>query len=216
MRRVKHTSINRAARAGIPVFPGAFAIGVSFGVLARTEHFGAAAAVVMSATTFAGSSQIAAVSLLGGGGTVAAAIVAALLLNSRYAPIGISVARAFRGRLLRRFGEAQLVVDESWALGNGDRALIVGIGAILWVLWVGGTAVGVALGSVIGDPSRYGIDGAFAALFVALLATQVRSRTRARVAVAGAAIAAVLTPSTPAGVPIVAATAAVLVGWRRA
>ena len=53
-------------RAGIPVFPGAFAIGVSFGVLARTEHFGALAAIVMSATTFAGSSQIAAVSLLGG------------------------------------------------------------------------------------------------------------------------------------------------------
>jgi branched chain amino acid efflux pump len=201
-------------RAGIPVFPGAFAIGISFGVLARTEHFGGAAAVVMSATTFAGSSQIAAVSLLGGGGTAAAAIVAALLLNSRYAPIGISVARAFRGRLLRRFAEAQLVVDESWALGNGDRALIVGIGAILWVVWVGGTAIGVALGSVIGDPSRFGIDGAFAALFVALLATQVRTRTRARVAVVGAAIAAVLTPLTPAGVPIVVATAAVLVGWR--
>jgi 4-azaleucine resistance transporter AzlC len=214
MRRVKHTSINRAARAGIPVFPGAFAIGISFGVLARTEHFGAAAAIVMSATTFAGSSQIAAVSLLGGG-TVAAAIVAALLLNSRYAPIGISVARVFRGRLPRRFAEAQLVVDESWALGNGDRALIVGIGAILWVVWVGGTAIGVALGSVIGDPSRYGIDGAFAALFVALLSTQVRSPTRARVAVAGAAIAALLTPLTPAGVPIVVATLAVLVGWRR-
>jgi len=215
MRRVKHTSINRAARVGIPVFPGAFAIGISFGVLARTEHFSSVAALVMSATTFAGSSQIAAVTLLGGGGTVAAAIVAALLLNSRYAPIGISVARAFQGRLPKRFVEAQLVVDESWALGNGDRSLILGIGAILWVLWVGGTAIGLALGSVIGDPSRYGIDGAFAALFVALLATQVGTRTRRTVAFLGAAIAAVLTPFTPAGVPIVVATAAVLVGWRR-
>src|SRR5206468_4933516 len=90
---------------------------------------------------------------------------------------------------LRRFGEAQLVVDESWALARGDYALLVGIGAFLWVCWVVGTAVGLALGSVIGDPSRYGIDGAFAALFVALLATQVRSRTRARVAVLGGVIA---------------------------
>lgn len=208
--------MRRALRAGAPVFPGAAAIGVSFGVLARTEHFGAVAAIVMSATTFAGSSQIAAVSLLGTGGTLAAAIVAALLLNSRYAPIGVSVARAFRGHVLRRFGEAQLVVDESWALGNGDRGLIVGIGALLWVCWVGGTAVGVALGSVLGDPARYGIDGAFAALFVALLATQVRSRTRATTALLGAGIAAVLTPFTPAGVPIVVATAAVLAGRRRA
>jgi predicted branched-subunit amino acid permease len=68
---------------------------------------------------------------------------------------------------------------------------------------------------VIGDPSRYGIDGAFAALFVALLSTQVRSRTRARVAVAGALICAVLTPLTPAGVPIVVATLAVFAGRRR-
>jgi predicted branched-subunit amino acid permease len=69
---------------------------------------------------------------------------------------------------------------------------------------------------VIGDPNRYGIDGAFAALFVALLSTQVRSRTRATVALLGAAIAAVLTPLTPAGMPIVVATVAVLAGWRRA
>ena len=207
--------LRRALRAGAPVFPGAAAVGLSFGVLARTQHFGVVPSIVMSATTFAGSSQIAVVSVLGGGGTVAAAIVAALLLNSRYAPIGISVARAFRGRLLRRFGEAQFVVDESWALGNGERALIVGIGAILWVVWVASTAIGYELGSVIGDPSRYGIDGAFAALFVALLATQIRSQARTTVAIAGAGIAAVLTPFTPAGVPIVAATAAVLAGRRR-
>ena len=208
--------MRRALRVGAPVFPAATAVGISFGVLARTEHVGNVAAIVMSATTFAGSSQIAAVSLLGTGGTLGAAIVAALLLNSRYTPIGINVARAFRGHVLRRFGEAQLVVDESWALGNGERSLIVGIGALLWVCWVGGTAIGIALGSVIGDPSRYGIDGAFAALFVALVATQVRSPTRARVALLGAAIAALLIPLTPAGVPIVVATAAVLAGWRRA
>jgi len=208
--------MRRALRVGAPVFPAATAIGISFGVLARTEHFGSVAALVMSATTFAGSSQIAAVSLLGGGGTVAAAIVAALLLNARYAPIGINVARAFRGSPLRRFGEAQLVVDESWALGNGERSLIVAIGALLWVCWVGGTGVGLALGAVIGDPSRFGIDGAFAALFVALVATQIRTGTRATVAALGATIAALLIPLTPAGIPIVIATAAVVAGLRRA
>jgi 4-azaleucine resistance transporter AzlC len=198
-----------------PLFPAAAALGASFGVLARTAHLDALAAIVMSATTFAGSSQVAAVSVLGAGGSVAAAVVAALLLNARYAPIGITIAHAFRGSPLKRFAQAQLVVDESWALGGGDRVLIVGIGALLWICWVGGTAIGVALGSVIGDPNRYGIDGAFAALFVALLSTQVRSRTRATVALLGASIAAALTPLTPAGIPIVVATAAVLAGWRR-
>jgi 4-azaleucine resistance transporter AzlC len=209
--------MRRGIRLGAPLFPAAAALGASFGVLARTAHLDAAAAVVMSATTFAGSSQVAAASVLGAGGGVAAAVVAALLLNARYAPIGISVAQGFRGRVAKRFAEAQLVVDESWALSGGgtarfDRRVLLGVGATLWVAWVGGTAVGALAGQAIGDTSAFGLDGAFAALFVALLATQLRGRRPAVVALAGAAIAALLIPLTPPGVPIIAATAAVVAG----
>jgi len=213
--------VRRGVRVAAPLFPAAFALGASFGVLARTAHFGAVAAVVMSATTFAGSAQVATVSVLGAGGGVAAAVAAALLLNARYAPIGITIASSFRGSILRRFAQAQLVVDESWALAGGgtprfDRRVLLGVGWLLWVGWVGGTAVGALLGQAIGDPSAFGLDGAFAALFVALLAAQLTSRTRTAVAVVGALIAALLIPFSPPGVPIIAATAAVLVGLRRA
>src|SRR5256885_863727 len=78
-----------------------------------------------------------------------------------------------------------------------------------------GAAVGALLGGVESDPSAFGLDGAFAALFLALLIAQVRSRRALTAAVGGAAIAAILTPLTPPGVPIIAATAAVVVGWRR-
>ena len=205
----------------VPLLPAAFALGASFGVLARASHFGAAAAVVMSATTFAGSAQVASVSVLGAGGGVAAAVIAALLLNVRYAPIGITIAHAFRGGTPRRLAEAQLVVDESWALAGGgtprfERAVMLGVGIGIWFSWVGGTAVGALLGGVVHDPSAFGLDGAFAALFLALLIAQLRSRRAVAAAVGGAAIAVLLTPFTPPGVPIIAATAAVLVGWRRA
>jgi 4-azaleucine resistance transporter AzlC len=210
--------MRRGARIAAPLLPAVLALGASFGVLAQTAHMSALAAVVMSATTFAGSSQVATVSVLGAGGTVAAAAVAALLLNARYAPIGISIAAAFRGSILRRFGEAQLVVDESWALAGGgtarfERRVMLGIGAALWVAWVGGTAVGGLLGTVIGDTSAFGLDGAFAALFAALLAAQLRDRRRIAAAAGGAAIAFVLIPFAPAGVPIIAATGAVFAGW---
>jgi 4-azaleucine resistance transporter AzlC len=213
--------MGRGVRVAAPLLPAALALGASFGVLARTAHLAATAAIVMSATTFAGSAQVATVSVLGAGGGVAAAVVAALLLNARYAPIGITVAHAFRGNVLRRFAESQLVVDESWALSGGgtprfDRRVLLGIGAALWVAWVGGTAIGAVAGSAIGDPSAFGLDGAFAALFVALLAAQLRDGRRAAAALTGAAIAALLTPYVPPGIPIIAATAAVVVGWRRA
>ncbi|HEY4412215.1 MAG TPA: AzlC family ABC transporter permease [Gaiellaceae bacterium] len=204
----------------MPLVPAAFALGASFGVLARASHFGATAAVVMSATTFAGSAQVASASVLGAGGGIVAAVVAALLLNVRYAPIGITVAHAFRGRAPRRFAEAQLVVDESWALAGGgtprfDYHVMLGVGIGIWVAWVGGTAVGALLGGVVHDPSAFGLDGAFAALFLALLVSQLTSRRAVVAAAGGAAIAAVLTPFTPPGIPIIAATVAVLAGWRR-
>jgi len=212
--------MRRGVRLAAPLVPAVFALGASFGVLARASHFGAAAAVIMSATTFAGSAQVASVSVLGAGGGVAAAVVAALLLNVRYAPIGMTVAHAFRGSRARRLAEAQLVVDESWALSGGgtprfDRHVMLGVGTSIWVAWVGGTAVGALLGGVVSDPSAFGLDGAFAALFLALLVTQLTSRRAVAAAISGAAIAAALTPLTPPGIPIIAATAAVVVGWRR-
>src|SRR5438067_5504392 len=70
------SGMRRGFRIVVPLVPAAFALGGSFGVLARASHFGATAAVVMSATTFAGSAQVASVSVLGAGGGIAAAVVA--------------------------------------------------------------------------------------------------------------------------------------------
>ena len=177
-------------------------------------------AIVMSATTFAGSAQFGAVSVLDTGGSVAAAVVAAVLLNARYAPISVTVGDQFQGSPLRRLLEAQLIVDESWALsrqpdGRYDRRLLLGGGLVLYCCWVGGTALGALIGDRFGDPERYGLDAAFPALFLALLVPQVRSRQTLAAAVAGGAIALVLIPFTPPGVPIIAATAACLIGLIR-
>jgi 4-azaleucine resistance transporter AzlC len=208
------------ARAIMGLAPAAFAFAASVAVLARAAGVGGVAATVMSATTFAGSAQVATVSILGTGGGLAAAVVAALLLNARYGAISVSVASHFRGSVLRRLVESQLIVDESWAVsvredGRVERRVLLGAGATLWVFWTSGTVVGAVAGGAIGDPNRLGLDGAFPALFLALLVPQLRTRRAVAAALIGAAIAFVLVPFTPAGVPIVAAVAACAVGWRR-
>jgi 4-azaleucine resistance transporter AzlC len=208
------------ARRIAPFAVAAFAFALSFGVLAPASGIDPLEAIVMSATTFAGSAQFAAVSILGVGGGIASAIVAATLLNARYAPISVSVAPIFVGGPLRRLLESQLIVDESWALskrpdGRYDRGLLVGAGLLLYVCWVGGTAVGALAGDALADPSALGLDAAFPALFLALLVTQVHSRQALAAAILGGSIALALLPVAPAGVPIVAAAAACLLGWRR-
>src|SRR6266545_2612508 len=207
------------ARAVAPLAVAVLGFGISFGLLARSAGMGWLAPIVMSATTFAGSAQFAAVSILGAGGTVAA-VAAAVLLNLRYGPIGVSVAPWLDGPAWWRFLRAQLVVDESWALaaegeGRFDPGILVGAGLLLYVSWVAGTAIGVLGGQALGDPKTLGLDAAFPALFLALLLLQLRNRRTIVAAILGGAIALALTPVAPAGVPIIAASAACLIGLAR-
>jgi 4-azaleucine resistance transporter AzlC len=193
--------------------------GASFGVLARSAGFGPIAPIVMSLTTFGGSAQFAAVAIISTGGGAVAAVTAAVLLNARYGPIGLSVAPALRDSLWRRALLAQLVVDESWAIGHRggriDRNLLLGAGVVMYAAWVVGTVAGVIGGDLLGDPQRLGLDAAFPALFLGLLIPQLRSRGALTAAILGGGIALTLIPFTRPGIPIIAAAAACLFGWWR-
>jgi 4-azaleucine resistance transporter AzlC len=193
--------------------------GASFGVLARSAGFGPVAPILMSLTTFGGSAQFAAVAIISTGGGAVAAVTAGVLLNARYGPIGLSVAPALRDSLWRRALLAQLVVDESWAIGHRggriDRNLLLGAGVVMYAAWVVGTVAGVIGGDLLGDPQRLGLDAAFPALFLGLLIPQLRSRGALTAAILGGGIALTLVPFTRPGIPIVAAAAACLVGWWR-
>ena len=210
--------IRDGVRAALPLAVAPFLFGASFGLLAVDAGMGAIAAVVMSATTFAGSAQFAAATIVDDGGGVAAAIVAALLLNARYVPLSLAVASIFPGSRRRRLLESQLIVDESWALagrsGRFDYRILIGVGILLYPLWVGGTALGTVAGDLL-DPEAIGLDAAFPALFLALLAPYLRNRRALATAVLAGAITLVLLPVAPPGLPIVAASLAALVGLRR-
>jgi branched chain amino acid efflux pump len=207
--------IRDGVRAALPLAPSPILFGLSFGVLAKTAGMGFGAAVVMSATTFAGSAQFAAATILQDGGGAAAAIVAALLLNARYVPLSLAVAAIFPGSRRRRLLESQLIVDESWALaGRGGRfeyGVLIGVGILLYSLWIGGTVLGTVAGDLL-DPEAIGLDAAFPALFLALLAPYLHTRRALLTAVVAGAITLVLLPLTPPGAPIVAASLAALIG----
>jgi 4-azaleucine resistance transporter AzlC len=218
--RSSATGYRQGVRAAVAVAATVWFFGASFGLVARAAGMGVVAPLVLSATTFAGSAQFALTSILADSGGAVAAIAAAVLLNARYAPISISVAPLFRGPRLRRLAESQLIVDESWALssrgqGRFDRRLLLGAGVVLYAAWVSGTAVGVLAGDALGDPKSLGLDGAFPALFLALLVPQLRAPRALLAALVGGAIALVLIPVSPPGTPIVAASAACLLGLRK-
>ena len=111
-------------------------------------------------------------------------------------------------------------MDESWAVsqvgrGRVDKRVLVGAGLVLYPFWVGGTVIGALAGNVLADPKALGFDGALPALFLALLVAQLVDRRAKIAAVMGGAIALVLIPFTPAGVPVIAAAGVCLWGLRR-
>ena len=208
------------ARAGVPFAIAGGLLAVSFGIVAKGAGLSQLAAILMSAIVFAGSAQFAAVAILAQGGAVGAAVVAAALMNSRFLAMGIALAPSVRGRPLWRAAQGQAVVDASWAMaargdGTFDRGLLFGATGIQYVAWVAGTVVGALGGGFLEDPDRFGLDAIYPAFFLALLLVEMRNGRARGVAAAGALIALALVPFAPAGVPILAASAAALAGLTR-
>jgi 4-azaleucine resistance transporter AzlC len=203
---------------GIGIATGVY--GISFGVLAVAAGLSEAQACAMSLLVFTGGSQFAAVGVIASGGSPATAVVNALLLAVRNAAYGLSLATLLRGRWPRRAAAAHLVIDESTAMARGQadepaaRGAFWLTGVSVFVCWNAGTLAGALAGGGLGDPAAYGLDAMFPAAFLALLAPQLRQPGAPQAALAGALIAVVLLPLTPAGVPVLAASLGVLAGLR--
>jgi 4-azaleucine resistance transporter AzlC len=213
------SDIRAGLRAGLPLILPTFAIGISFGVLAQPV-MGSVAPIVMSVIVFSGAAQFAALTVLAAGGGVAAAIAAGMLMNARWLPMGFAVGPYLAEGRLARFAQSMALVDASFALssrgdGTYDRGVMIGATLAQGGAWIGGTVVGVLGGHALGHPQEYGLDAMFLAFYLSLLVGEAHGRTAIAAALLGAGIALALMPFTPAGVPVVAASAAALLGLRR-
>jgi 4-azaleucine resistance transporter AzlC len=190
--------------------------GVTFGVLAASAGLSAMQAQAMSLLVFTGASQFAAVGVIESGGTPAAALGSALLLAARNGMYGLALNRTIRGGRARRLLAAQLVIDESAAMAAAqperERAeqAFYRTGLSVFLFWNLGTLLGAVGGNAIGDPETWGLDAAFPAGFVALMAPALRTRPGAVAALGGAVIAFVTIPLLPVGAPILVASLAVI------
>ena len=204
----------------IAVATGVYA--VSFGVLSVAAGFSVAQTCVLSLACFTGASQFTYVSVIASGGSVAAALGPAVLLAGRNGIYAMTLGAIVRGGPWRRARDAHLVIDESTAMAHAQadpddkRRAFEWTGVGIFVCWNAGTLLGAVAGDVVGDPRALGLDAIFPAVFLALLAPQLRAAGAVPAALAGTAIALALLPLTPAGVPVMVAVLGALPAlWRR-
>jgi 4-azaleucine resistance transporter AzlC len=192
---------------------------IAFGVGAVSAGGTVLQACVMSLLVFTGASQFSAVSVVDSGGSTASALASAMLLAARNGVYGLTMSRDLDGSLGRRLVAAHLTIDETTAMATAQnepdarRAAFWITGCAIFVFWNLGTLIGALAGEAI-NPETYGLDAAFPAAFVAMLAPHLRTRIGRVVALLGALICLVLVPFAPIGVPILCASAAALLGLR--
>lgn len=163
----------------LPIALGVAGYGVVFGVLATRAGLSVAEATLMSATVLAGAAQLIAVELWAESVPTATVVLTTLLVNLRYVLMGAALRPWLAERSpLEAYGSVFFTADENWALtvrafseeasARVNGAYLLGSGLAIWFFWVAATIVGAVAGDGISDPSRYGLDVVFVAVFVAL------------------------------------------------
>jgi 4-azaleucine resistance transporter AzlC len=204
-------------RAAIGIGLYAMAFGASFGAIAVASGLTLSQTMMLSLVMFTGASQFAFVGVVASAGSPFAAVPAALLLGVRNAFYGVPISEIVHPRGLARLWTAHFVIDETTAMAisqetpRARRFAFWITGLILLCLWQLGTLAGALVGRAV-DPTAIGLDAAAPAVFLALLWPMLRRAEARWVALGGAAVALVLIPMAPPGIPVVAAAGVAVVG----
>jgi predicted branched-subunit amino acid permease len=191
---------------GIGVATGAYAL--SFGAISTTAGLSLLQTCALSVLMFTGASQFALVGVVGAGGSVWAGAATAALLGSRNALYGLRLSSLLEARGWRRPAASHFVIDETTAMAIArdtpplSRYAFWATGFSVFVLWNLGTLIGALATHALPNPKVLGFDAAPPAAFLALLAPRLRAREPLAIALAAGAVALVLLPFVPPGVPL--------------
>ncbi len=200
----------RGGKLGVPIFLGYMPVGMAFGVIAASVGFTVVQAVTCSATALAGAGQFIALSVMKAGGSLAAVLAATTIVNLRYVLFGATMSPYLKGLTLPRQAIlAFTLTDETFAVNIADHrqglstgTAMAGVGFVAWCGWVLGTLIGASLGSLIGDPARFGVDFAMPAMFVALFVALAEDSRHVRIGIFAAVVALALPGLASLGIPI--------------
>lgn len=211
---VERTSLSVAFTVGL--------YGAAFGAAGITAGFSILQTCLLSLLLFSGASQFAVVGIMGAGGSAASAIATATLLGFRNAIYGLQLAPILKVTGLKRIIASQITIDESTAVStlqsnDSDRKrafYLTGFG--IYIFWNLFTFLGALGASAIGDPSVWGLDAAVPAAFCGLVWPRLKDKRLFLISACAIILALLLTPITPAGIPIITTVLlAIFFGWKK-
>jgi 4-azaleucine resistance transporter AzlC len=174
-------------------------IGALWGTVAASKGLSPAEALLMSLGVYSGAAQFVAMDVWTQRLPLLLLAVTIFTVGLRHVLMSASLSRhivhfpAWRASVLLFW-----LTDEAWALMEREArqrpitpSYFAGVSIPLWPTWAVGTFLGALAGNSLGDISVYGLDFAFPALFIAVVAGFWRGASTAMVIVASA-VAAIL------------------------
>jgi len=164
------------ARSAATLAPSVAMYGIAFGIMASSIGLTTIEAAFISGWVNAGGAQFASLQAWSDPVSLLAVCLTTLAMNARYLLLGATLRPWFQGLPAHQVYPSLFVMgDGNWAQalkereeGRDDAAFLLGNGAVLWIVWVSGTAAGHVFGRVLGDPAKLGVDFMLAAFFAAM------------------------------------------------
>lgn len=195
--------------------------GIAFGAASVAAGFSVLQSCALSLLTFSGASQFALVGIMGAGGGVLSGIATASFLGIRNGLYGLRMAPIMKVRGLKRVVAAHITIDESTGVALaqeelGEGAMQAGFwftGFGVFLFWNSFTLLGALGAQAMGDPAAWGLDAAVPALFLGIVWPKLKTSTDRLLAGGAVAMALLLTPVLPSGLPIIStALLAIIIG----
>jgi len=159
----------------LPVSLFIIPFGVAFGVAAIEQGLGPVQTTMMSFFVFTATAQFAALDFLSEPVAFVSLLLVVLVLNGRHVIMGAALSRWInRLPLGKRLTSLALLSDANFAdaqpvlqKGETDSGVLLGGGLMLWLTWVGSTALGAFSGDLLGDTDAYGFGAIMVCFFAA-------------------------------------------------
>ncbi len=182
----------------LPVMAGYLALGIGFGILAKSNGIGVFAVFAMSLFIYAGSMQFVAVGLFTGGASLLTLAVTTVMVNARHLFYGISMIDSYKNIGKTKPYLIYGLTDETYALVCTDdfppqidkRKYCFYITLFNHIYWITGSVLGACIGSLF-TFNTTGIDFAMTALFITIFVDQWRSTRNHIPAVAGVVLSVI-------------------------
>ena len=184
-----HLSFKQGVKECIPTLLGYAGVGISFGIVAASQHFSLLEIILLCLIVYAGAAQFIICALVIAGTPITAIIVTTLIVNSRFFLLSMTLAPNYKQYgLWNRVGLSSILTDETFGVAispylKGEKIndrWLHGLNITAYVFWTIASIGGAVFGKFISHPEVFGLAYAITAMFVFLAIAQFDAITNSK------------------------------------